>query len=107
MSQESAGARRRAVSGEGSGTCGDSGDKASALESGWESYGCSNVASGPTPAELLAFVDAAIIVLDAGETEAARARLRALAEAVRSQVVSTSVRIRMQIPVHNRTDSQP
>jgi len=37
-------------------------------------------------AELLALVDAAIVALDAGETEVARARMQTLAEAVRSQV---------------------
>ena len=46
---------------------------------------CSNVASGPTPAELLELVDAAIIALDAGESEVAKARLQALAEAVRAK----------------------
>ena len=86
MSQESAGARRRAVSGENSGVCGDSGGAASAVENGGESRSCSNVASGPARAELLALVDAAIIALDAGETEVAKARLHVLAEAIRSQV---------------------
>ena len=57
---------------------------ASALESGGESRRCSNVASGPTPAELLELVDAAIIALDAGESDIARARLQELVEAVRS-----------------------
>ena len=84
MSQESAGARRRVVSGEKSVVCGAEGETASALESGGESRRCSNVASGPTPAELLELVDAAIVALDAGETEVARARLQALAEAVRA-----------------------
>jgi hypothetical protein len=76
MSQESAGARRRVVSGEESGTCGAEGETASALESGGESRRCSDVASGPTPAELLELVDAAIIALDAGESDIARARLQ-------------------------------
>jgi hypothetical protein len=83
MSQESAGARRRVVSGEESGTCGAEGETASALESGGESRRCSDVASGPTPAELLELVDAAIIALDAGESDIARARLQELVEAVR------------------------
>lgn len=56
---------------------------ASALESGGESRWCSNVARGPTPAELLELVDAAIVALDAGEAGIVRARLQALAEAVR------------------------
>ena len=83
MSQESAGARRRAVSVEKSAVCGAERETASALESGGESRRCSNVASGPTPAELLALVDAALIALDAGEADIARARLQELAEAVR------------------------
>jgi len=86
MSQESAGPRRRAVSGERSAACGDSRGTASVLENGGQSGECSNVASGPKRAELLALVDAAIIALDAGEIEVAKARLQALAEAVRSQV---------------------
>jgi len=85
MSQESAGARWRVVLGEESAACGDSRGTASALENGGESGGCSNVASGPTRAELLALVDAAIIALDAGEIEVAKGRLQALAEAVRSR----------------------
>jgi len=84
-SQESAGARRRVVSGEESGACGDAGERASALENAAESRACSNVASGPTRAELLAFVDAAIIALDAGDSGIARAQLQALAEAVRAK----------------------
>jgi len=84
MSQESAGARRRVVSGEESGICGDFGDAPSALESGGESCRCSNVASGPTPAQLIELVDAAIVALEAGGTEVARAQLQALAEAVRA-----------------------
>ena len=58
-------------------------------ESGGESCWCSNVASGPTSAELLALVDAATIALDAGETEIVKARLQALAEALRSDVRAT------------------
>ncbi len=98
MSQESAGASRRAVSGEKSWVCGTEGETASALESGGESRRCSNVASGPTPAELLELVDAARIALDAGEADIARARLQELAEAVRilrygcSETARTGVR---------------
>ena len=83
MSQESAGASRRAVSVEKSVVCVAKGETASALESGGESRWCSNVASGPTPAELLELVDAAIIALDAGEADIARARLQPLAEVIR------------------------
>ena len=63
--------------------CGVEGEVATAQEDVETSRGCSNVASGPTPAELLELVDAAIIALDAGEAGIARARLQALAEAVR------------------------
>jgi hypothetical protein len=86
MSQESAGASRRVDPVEESAVCGDSGERASALENAAESRACSNVASGPTRAELLALVAAAIIALDAGKSEVARARLLALAEAVRPSV---------------------
>ena len=83
MSQESAGASRRAVSDEKAATCGAEGETASAQESGGESCRCSKVASGSTVAELLELVDAAINALDADEGEVARAQLQALAEAVR------------------------
>jgi hypothetical protein len=46
-------------------------------------HGSGDVASGPTPAQLLELVDAAIVALDAGEADIARARLQELAEAVR------------------------
>ena len=71
--------------GEESGWGGDSEESSSALENAGASGACSNVASGPTRTELLAFVDAAIIALDAGKTEVAKARLQVLADAVRSQ----------------------
>jgi hypothetical protein len=86
MSLESAGARRRVVSGEESAACGDSRETASAVENGGQSGPCSNVANPPARAELLVLVNAAIVALDAGETEVAGAGLRALAEAIRSQV---------------------
>ena len=85
-SQESAGAIRRAVSGEESGVCGENGGAATSQENRGAAGACSNVANGPTPAELLVLVDATIMALDAGETEVAKARLQTLAEAVRSQV---------------------
>jgi len=81
MSQESAGASRRAVSAEKSGICGES---ASAWESAGESRACSNVANGPTAAELIDLVDATIVALEAGESEVAGAQLQPLAEAVRA-----------------------
>ena len=73
------------VSGEESEICGDSGESGSAWENAGESRECSNVASEPTYAELLALIEDAIIALEAGEIEVARARLRALAEAVQSR----------------------
>ena len=84
MSQESAGASRRAVSAEKSGICGESEESASAWESAGESRACSNVANGPTAAELIDLVDAAIVALEAGESEVAGAQLQPLAEAVRA-----------------------
>jgi hypothetical protein len=56
------------------------------VENGGESRSCSNVAIPPTLTDLLALVDAAIVALDLGETEVAKARLEVLAEAVRFQV---------------------
>ena len=64
--------------------CGVAGESASALENRGESGACSNVANRPTAAELLEMLDAAIIALNAGETEAAGTQLQALAEAVRA-----------------------
>jgi hypothetical protein len=81
---ENVGAIRSAVSGEESGSCGDAGESASALENAGESGACRNVASAPTAAALLEFVEAAIIALDTGETEVVRAQLQALAEVVRA-----------------------
>jgi hypothetical protein len=39
---------------------------------------------GPVPAQLIELVDAAIVAVDAADTEVARAQLQALAEAVRA-----------------------
>jgi hypothetical protein len=72
------------VSGEKSGVWGDSGESASAWKNARESRACSNVANGPTAAELIEFVDAAIIALDAGETGVAMAQLQAFADTVRT-----------------------
>ena len=88
MSQESAGASRRVVSGEESVGCGEKGGAATVQENRGAAGECSNVANGPTPVELLALVDATIVALDAGETEVAKARLQTLAEALRSQVTA-------------------
>ena len=76
------------VSGEESGICAVAGESASAPENGGESGTRSNVANAPTAAELLELADAAIVALHAGETEVARAHLRALAEAVRAKVTA-------------------
>ena len=82
---ENAGAIRSADSGEEPGGCGDAGGSENASENAARSDACSSVASGTTPAALLKDIDAAIAALDAGETDVARARLRALAEAVRAK----------------------
>jgi hypothetical protein len=74
------------VSGEESGVGGVVRESRSAQENAGGCGACSNVARGPTRAELLALVDAALIALDAGETEVAKVRLQVLAEAVRSRV---------------------
>lgn len=84
MSKESAGARRRVVSGEESGFWAGEGGTATAQEDGLESRACSNVASAPMLAELLEVVDGALRALDADEIDIARARLLALAETVRA-----------------------
>jgi len=73
------------VSGEEWGGCRDAGSSANAPENVGELCACSSVASGTTPAALLGALDAAIAALDAGETDVARARLHALADAVRAR----------------------
>jgi hypothetical protein len=82
---ENVGAIRSVDSGEESGPCGDAGRVASAPDDAGTSRACSSVASATTPAALLEAIDAAIAALDAGETDDARARLYALAEAVRAK----------------------
>jgi hypothetical protein len=82
---ENVGAIRSAVSGEESGSCGDAGEVANAPDDVGTSRACSNVASRTTPAALLDAIDATIAALDAGETDVARARLHALAGAVRAK----------------------
>ena len=67
-----------------SGGCAENGDAATSQENGGAAPGCSNVARGPTAAELIELVDAAIIALDAGESKVARVQLQALAKAVRA-----------------------
>ena len=82
---ENVGAIRSGDSGAESGSCGIARESANARENAGKSGACSNVANGPTAAELLELVDAAVIALDAGETETAKAQLQALAEAVRAK----------------------
>jgi hypothetical protein len=81
---EDVGVIRSVDSGEKTGDCGDTGGVASAPENGGECGTCSNVASPLTLAELVEVIDAATAALDAGEIDAARARLRTLAAAVRA-----------------------
>ncbi len=85
---EDVGAIRSAVSGEESGAWAESRGSGRAWEDAGGSDACSSVARGPTAAELLAAVEAAIDDLEAGEVQDARARLRLLAEAIRPHVTS-------------------
>jgi hypothetical protein len=82
---EHVGAIRSVDSGEESGACEDAGGVANASDDAGTSRACSSVASWSTPAALLEAIDAAIAALEAGETDIARARLHALAEAVRAK----------------------
>jgi hypothetical protein len=93
--------------GEESAACEDSRGTASALENGGESGRCTNVASGPTRAERLALVDAAIIALDAGEIEVAKARFQALAEAVQSRAAVHRLRCSGDASSHPVLPSPP
>ena len=77
------GASGNGDSGAESGGCGIARESANARENAGKSGACSNVANGPKIADPLDLVDAAIIALDAGESEIARLQLQALAEAVR------------------------
>ena len=83
---ENAGAIRSADSGEESGGCGKAVGSENTPENAARSDACSSVASGTTPTALLELIDAAITALDAGETDVARARLHALADAVAPRV---------------------
>ena len=82
---ESVGAIRSVDSADESGACGDAAGVANTPDDAGTSRACSSVASGTTPAGLLEAIDAAIAALDAGETDVARARLHALAEAVQAR----------------------
>ena len=84
---EDAGATGSANSVEKTGDCGDTGESRNASENAARSDGCSNVARPPT-ADLLPAIEATIAALDAGEIEAARAGLHALAAALRPHVTS-------------------
>jgi hypothetical protein len=81
---ENVGAIRSVDSGEESGSCGDAGGVANAPDDARTSRACSNVASRPTLAALVEAIDATIAALNADEIDAARARLRALAEVIRA-----------------------
>jgi hypothetical protein len=81
---ENVGAIGSAVSGEESGPCGDAGGVVNASDDAGTPRACSNVASRPTLAALLEAIDDTIAALDADEIDAARARLRALAEVIRA-----------------------
>ena len=87
-SQESAGASGSEVSGEESWILRGRKREGERAREWRESGTCSDVANAPTAAEVLQLVDAAIVALDAGETEVARAHLRALAATVRAQVTA-------------------
>jgi hypothetical protein len=81
---ENVGAIRSVVSGEESGSCGDTGGTASAPDDAATSRACSNVASRRDEApEALEIVEEAIAELDAGLTDAAKARLKTFADATR------------------------
>ena len=90
MSQESAGASRRVDPVEELAVCRDTGESASALENAGESGACSNVANGPTAAELLELIYAASIALDA--------QLQALAEAVRAKCHAGDLKKKNGVP---------
>ena len=62
------------------------------------SRACSNVASGTTPAALLELIAGTISALDAGETDVARARLHALADAVRARCHAAVVADTLPLP---------
>ena len=83
---EDVGAIGSAVSGEESGGWAESRERGSASEHAGGFGACSSVAREPTPTELLPTVEAAIDDLEAGQIERARARLRAVAEALRRLV---------------------
>ena len=87
MSRKMRGAIGSANSAEKTGDCGDTGESRNASENAARSDGCSNVARPPT-ADLLPAIEATIAALDAGEIEAARAGLHALAAALRPHVTS-------------------
>ena len=81
---EDAGAIGSAVSGEESATWAEERESGSASEDAGRSGACSSVARGPARADMLQAILAAIASMDAGEVEVARARLLALAAALRA-----------------------
>ena len=89
MSQESAGASRRAVSGEESARCAENGAVATALENHGAAPGCSKVASGAALTEILEAAEDAIAAMEEGDIEIAKARLRAILAVVRGPAETT------------------
>jgi len=85
---EDVGAIGSAVSGEESGAWADSRESGSAPEDPGRLDACSSVAKAPRPAELLTAVEAAIEALEAGDVDAAGARLRGLVAALRVSVTA-------------------
>jgi hypothetical protein len=88
---ESVGAIRSVDSGDESGVCGDASGMANAPDDAGASCACSNVArprdeasEARDGADGVEIVEAAVAELDAGRTEAAKARLKALVAAIRS-----------------------
>lgn len=78
MSQESAGASRRVVSGEESVGCGENGGAATSQENRGAAAECSNVASSATLTEVFEAAEDAIAAIEDGDIEIAKARLRAI-----------------------------
>lgn len=82
------GSDRSAVSAAESAGCAEKRETGSASEDAGGADACSSVAKAPTPAEMLATVEAAIEALEAGDVDAARAPLRGLVAALRASVTA-------------------
>jgi hypothetical protein len=85
---ENVGAIRSADSGEESGPCCEVGGRGSDPENARESGPCSSVARRLTAVELLKLVERALTALDAGDTDLARERLRAVVSAMSNRSVT-------------------